>query len=643
MDDTEIDLRSVFGLLARQFRLILFVTVSIVAVAALVIFWLPPTYSASSLILVDPSRKNLLDPDIQMNSIGSDSARIDSEVEIMRSDNVLLRVVQANNLADDPHFGTLPSLTQRILSLLPMHTPHAPGIEERTNTALRNLRDAVSVQRRGLTYLISVEVEAASPTRAAELANAIAETYITDQLASKVQQTLASRDVLQARILEARNAIAASETSFDSYIADNIDRISLDTGRDDLSAMQREILQLSAARVAGQRTLATTDGQALNVLQQSAEADRRREASLRETLRRSFLSSPLSADILTELFELQKTADLARDQYQLLLSRDQDLETQADLQLADSRIVSPALAPQDAAFPNRPLKLSLAALLAIGLGIALAFLYENFVGGFTNAQQLASVLKTRMALAIPRQKDSSEKESMANVMVASPLSIFAESIRRLRATMDQSLRSTSTREGGKLIMVSSTAPGEGKTTIALSLARSYALAGRRTLIIDGDLRKPSIHRHLGLEPSLGLFEFLTTDEDSFASIISPDALTPATVVLGARRSDVPTDQLLAGKSFGRLINAALMTFDIVIVDTSPVGPVVDALYVAPYADAILFVVRWSSTAQQDARSAVASLEQAKNNQTEIVAIINQEDQTRSTYMRKYGEYFAETV
>jgi succinoglycan biosynthesis transport protein ExoP len=255
------------------------------------------------------------------------------------------------------------------------------------------------------------------------------------------------------------------------------------------------------------------------------------------------------------------------------------------------------------------------------------------------------VLKTRVATAVPRQKGRSEKESLANLMVTSPLSVFAESIRRLRATLEQSLRSSvhaDEEAGGKIVMVCSTAPNEGKTTLALALARSYALSGQRTLLIDCDLRKPSLHRHLGIEPSQGLLEFLTTDNSKeLSAIISKDVITDATLIVGARRSDLPTDQLLTGPSFQRLLRAARRTFDIVVIDTPPVGPVVDSLYVAPFADAIVFITRWSSTSQLDAKHALASLQGARRPSTEIVAVINQQDQTRASYMRKYGDYYAE--
>lgn len=106
---------------------------------------------------------------------------------------------------------------------------------------------------------------------------------------------------------------------------------------------------------------------------------------------------------------------------------------------------------------------------------------------------------------------------------------------------------------------------------------------------------------------------------------------------------MPTDQLLAGESFGRLIDAARKSFDIVVLDTPPVGPVVDGHYVAPHVDAIVFVTRWASTSQTDARKGVAGLVAAKRPEVPIVCVLNQQDETKTSYYRKYGDYYSYTT
>jgi len=180
MPEEEIDLRGILRLLRRQARLIALTVLIGVLGATIIVFSLTPIYSASTLIMVDPSNKNLLDPSAPLLSSSAENARIDSEVEIMRSDNILLKVISDQTLLTDDEFGVSLGLSDRILSFLRLATPDLPTGEEALNQSLSKLAGAVSVQRRGLTYLISLQVRSRDPAKAAELANATANIYIQD-------------------------------------------------------------------------------------------------------------------------------------------------------------------------------------------------------------------------------------------------------------------------------------------------------------------------------------------------------------------------------------------------------------------------------------------------------------------------------
>ena len=708
MEENEIDIRGILGLLRRRLLLILATTVVVVGVATSVAFTLTPLYSASALVMVDPSRKNILDDSaLSGNSSAADNARIDSEVELARSDNVLLKVIQREQLVNDDEFGVSIGLTARLLSFLGVPVPDLPTGDEALNQVLAKLRDAVTVQRRGLTYLISLQVRSEDKQKAADLANALAEVYIEDQLSSKVSGALGSLRVIQSRLEQARSTIVTSETTYDRFISDNIDAISRDSGRNDLANMQERIAALEAARqqstslantvqtaitqadinaivsnlesdaveeLEAQRQRLQQDlaapssnvseidlreelarieqsildvaGSEVSALQGEIQQAQDQTADLRQALRSEVIGSALSPDTLTQIFQLQQNAELARSQYQTLLSRAQDLEAQADLQLADSRVVSTALAPNVASFPNTRLIILLAGLTGLGLGVALAFLYENLIGGFTSDEQVATVLRRPVAASIPRQTGKGEMESRADLVVTSPLSIFSESIRRARVAFDQAMRLNNgdPKTPGKVLMVTSSNPNEGKTTLALSIARSASMAGQSVLLVDCDLRKPSVHRHLGVEPASGLQELLQSKEPDYATslpqMIVQDPLSSASVIVGSRRSSIPTDQLLANATFHRLLNAARRSFDVVVLDTPPVGPVVDPLYICQQSDAIAFVVKWASTSQSDVKKNIASLEDAAGERVPILVALTQQEQSRSEYYKKYSGYYS---
>ncbi len=230
------------------------------------------------------------------------------------------------------------------------------------------------------------------------------------------------------------------------------------------------------------------------------------------------------------------------------------------------------------------------------------------------------------------------------------MSEYAESIRRLRVSLDQSLRK---RRGGlrtnatqgEVIVIASTVPAEGKSNTSIALGRTYASSGLRTLLIDCDLRKPRIHRILGTEPDSGMLQYLLNDVEGdelagdLEEMYHHDRESGLEVLLGSGRSNVPTDQLLAGPRFSKLIQGSREVFDIIILDTPPLQPLVDGLYISHHADAIALVVKWASTTQRDVKSVLSGLFEAKDDDTEILSILCQEKHSNLRRYRKYAAYY----
>lgn len=703
MESHTLDLRGVFGVLRRQARLIVLTFLIVMASALLATFLLQPQYTAASLVLVDPSQKNLLDPGATSGVNNSESARVDSEVALVKSRATLLSVVQSERLIDDPQMGPKLGWQAQLLAFLGIRPASLPSGEAALQIVIDNLDRATSAVRVGDTFLISVSATTGDPDLSSRIANALSNAYVRSQLDSKVSSVGASRDMLQARIAGSSSAIVESEQEFDSFLSQavdssgnakllelrrQIDRMTLDTSQLEAAAAaatrgiqandwdavarslqlealsnlerQRASLESQLGNAAENSDLATDLTARLSALEDditsaadSGLADIRQRigtsqdqiTSLQKDLRAALIGSNLPADTLTRIYELQRNSEIARTQYDTLLGRLGDLENQTFLQLPDSRIAAVASPPSSPSFPNPRLILALAAFAAIALGVGLAFLYENFLGGFTSDEQASAVLHIPFITAVPQQrtKTSEKLRSIADFVRSAPLSSYSESIRRVRLSIElaaqRAISATprASNQRGMVIMVTSAAPAEGKTTLALALSRVFSISGRRTLLIDSDLRNPRIHQHLGIESSTGLTDYLRSVDSAvqISSILTEDEPDGPAVAIGARISSSPTDQLVAGDTFGKLLNAATKTFDIVILDTPPVGPVVDALYLSRFADAVVFVVKWATSQQSSVRSAIAALEEAKRPEVEILGVLNQvQGEERS--QRRYG-------
>jgi len=702
--DSEIDLRTIVLFLRRQAKLIVITAFAVFTAAALIVFAISPTYKASALILVDPVRKNILDPVSQMTGAAVDGPKVDSEVEILRSDNVLMDVIESEELVSDEEFGVKIDWRDKIFAALRLAPLKLPTGQEAISDVRENLRKAVTVGRRGQTYIIGVSVDSERPDKAAELANAIAASYIRLQLQAKVNDMLATRDVVQTQIAAARKNVIEAEGAATRYIETNIDTVISASPRSELRQIHQALegLRLESSRSTGLVTdlrqniasrnwtqladkLATDASAELLRKRQALEAslsqaaaetdavDLRKElkdvedslTSLAEN-RVSTLEASLStmendrremdqrlnaayieaapADQLAEFLELQSISAKTTATYRDLIAREQELATQSSLQMADSRIVSPALAPTKPSFPNIPLVLGLAGILALGAGVGLGFVFENYVGGFTSAGQVEAVTGLPLGATLPKQSLTDGDTTVADVLVSKPLSRYSENIRRIQALIN---RSVARREPvaqvpgvGITILVTSAMAAEGKTTAALSLARSYALAGHSVLIVDGDLRKPSLHRHFKMDLSNGIVDYLSGSlpSEEFSKVVVRDPKTSLVAALGARRSEVPTDRLVTTNTFTQLLAAASRKYEYVILDSPPVGPVVDGLYMAEHADAIVFVVKWASTPQRTVVEAINAVKAACRQDANIFVVINSDRSKEQGYANADGYY-----
>lgn len=702
----EIELRNVIAILRRQMRIIGYTFSLVFGLAAVFFLSAAPKYTAMGLILVDPGTKNLLEPAKSYPaSAGTENARVDSEVEILRSSAVGLAVIVRENLIADPEFGPRITLSEKLGRSIGIAHAAPVSRDQMISKTLSRFKDAVTIRRKGLTYLISVSVSSQSPHRSAELANAVAKTYIDQQVQSKISASLAARDVLRGQIEAARLALEGSERAFDTFVAQNISRIDTYSDNLDITGLNAKLLNaemaleikhqintdvkdflqnqsweelahrlgdLALLEIEKERrelvqklhgygadstlysdlakqitTLETeldrTSAKAVSHLNSDIRNLKGTTSDLRAQIRQAVLVTDLPPDFLTEIYAIQQDASITRNQYQNLLSSLRAIETQSRIQMADSQLVSPALAPNMASFPNKNLVLLVALAASIGLGVSMAFLKEYYIGGITSPIQLSELLQMPSVNTIPMTIERNEQRlSIAEHVIDAPLSTYAESIRNLQASVDQAFRFPKNKPAptaGKIVLVTSSLPAEGKTTTSLALARTYALAGKSSLLIDADLRLPSIHRHLGFEPKVGILDYLRNPADVNISnaFYARDPASPLALMMGAGRSDIPTDQLLNSATFEALLHQARDVYDVIIVDSPPVLPVVDARYIAHHADAVVMMVKWAATSQNDVRAAVDTLRAAMQSNAAFLPVLGQQE-TRGKASRHGGYY-----
>src|SRR5262249_24638239 len=264
---------------------------------------------------------------------------------------------------------------------------------------------------------------------------------------------------------------------------------------------------------------------------------------------------------------------------------------QSTFQARDARIVMPA---QDGwqSFPDSRRVLMTALMVGLGLGIGGAFLIEMLNHGFTNPRQVEDLLGVPVLASVPRIEGSKKERkgailSIPLYQVEDRLSPFSETIRMLRS----GIHMLDVDQPPKVIHITSARPGEGKTTIAMSLAISAALGGLKVVLIDADLRHPSTSRFFKLEREKGLVDLLTNIAVIEESMFGNDGL----MFIPAGSKTLNPSDVLGSERIKLLVTHLKEQFDYVVMDSPPIGPVLDSIIIGNLADKSVFVVEWAST------------------------------------------------
>jgi capsular exopolysaccharide synthesis family protein len=217
-------------------------------------------------------------------------------------------------------------------------------------------------------------------------------------------------------------------------------------------------------------------------------------------------------------------------------------------------------------------------------------LAERLDAGFRTTTQVERLLGVPVLTTLPEIPGGSKTKEAADRVIDKPLSSFAESVRGLRMGLVMS----NVDAKPKVVLVTSSVPDEGKTTVAVSLARLAAKAGEKVILVDCDLRRPSIANTLALpEGTKGVIDVLTGDAKLEDCVIQ-DPRSSAHV-LGATKGAASPPDLLGSVAMSRLIEGLKGFYDLVVIDSAPLLPVNDTKIVAQLVDAVVFVVRWEKT------------------------------------------------
>jgi succinoglycan biosynthesis transport protein ExoP len=362
----------------------------------------------------------------------------------------------------------------------------------------------------------------------------------------------------------------------------------------EIDAQIQNEMKKVAARLRGNYLAAL---QRENMLRAAFERQKQQENKLNE--------SAIEYSLLKRDFETNRTL------YEGLLQKLKEAGVTAGLRSNNIREVDIARTPSAPAEPDIPRNLGFAFVLGLSSGIGLAFVLEGIDNTVRTPEQAQAISGLPSLGMIPMgSKNSAETGSKPGLMVATskevvelitqsrPQSQMAESYRALRT----SLLLTSLGSPPKVILITSALPREGKTTTSINTAIVLAQKGTRVLLIDADLRRPSIHRTLGMGPRVGLSNVLTGGA-SLQQATVRSTLLPNLYVLPAGTPPPNPAELMASVQMVEMLTELREQYDHIVIDTPPTLSVTDAVVLSTRADAVVLVIRSSQTTKPALRRA----------------------------------------
>jgi capsular exopolysaccharide synthesis family protein len=354
-----------------------------------------------------------------------------------------------------------------------------------------------------------------------------------------------------------------------------------------------------------------------------------REAALVEHLEEAKRHIGENRAAQVHLRELEREAEANRLLYTTVINRYKELNEQEDLAEAGARVISSATAPQRPSFPQPKLMIAVGFTGSLMLGMLFAIAAEGLESGLRSGRQVEQVLGVPHLGLVPKVSGL-KGEKPHQYLMKKPRSAYAEAVRAVQV----GLHFSNPEQPPHVILVTSSLPGEGKTTLALSLATTAARSGHKSIVVDLDLRHPSVRRELGQAISgPGLVE-VVSGEHTLEEVIYQDETVPNLHAITIGRSTSNPTDLLASPKLHALLTQLRSRYNYIILDAPPLLGLADTRIAARLADAVLFVVRWGKTNDEVAVNGIDSLLESR---TAVAGAVLTQVDVRNHTKRAYGD------
>lgn len=659
-----------------------FVIASIVACVLLALLYSytrTPLYSATSQLIMNDSTQLLPRKGESAPIMVNNSQFISTQLGLIKSDSQAKRVVTRARLAQNPAYAN-----------------QAGNAKKRADQAASRVRSQLNVENVRDSRLINITITSPSAAVSANLANIYAEEFIASNLDRSFQRTSYSREFLEKQLESTRQKLEDSERQLVGYAseqriielgadkdgnasrsldANNLVRLNdaladarverISAAQDmkagnagmqnavdgssvlalrtqkaqleaeyqqksaiflpdypEMKALREQIRSLERAINGEQSSSKSTQGDALRAAYRAAVDKENELVSKVDALKQDLLKLRNRS---IEYTILQREVDTNRVLYEGLLQKYKEVGVSDGVGQNDVAIVDKAQAPGGPISPNIPLNLLMGLMGGVILGLGGAFLIE-FVGDSIN---LPEEVERKLQLSLLGVMPSTDKGLRISEEAIDPKSEVAEAAYSLRTA----LQFTTTHGAPRSILLTSSRPAEGKSSVSFALALAFARQGKKVLLVDADMRRPTFYPNLeSRDDEAGLSNVLTGQLEGDLPVRKTGIANMWLMTAGPTVPN-PAD-LLSTNAYSEMLARALTKFDIVIADGPPVLGLADALLLGAQNEAVIMIVEASTIRRSQVLNAVNRLRSA--NLHIVGAVLNRFDRKNGGYGYGYS-------
>lgn len=469
-----------------------------------------------------------------------------------------------------------------------VYTVHKRAVQE----SLEALRQSLSVSNAPKdSEVVALSMRGTEPQKIERILNTIMDSYLRQNIARKSEQSARSLAFLDEQLPRLRAGLADAESRLNTFRKNN-DSVDLSleakSALETLVALDTQLNELTF-RESEISKLYTKDHPAYRALLEK----RSTLQAERERIAKNISKMP---ETQQNILRLTRDVQSGQETYMLLLNKKQELSIVHASTVGNVRIIDPALTQSTPVSPRKSLVVCLAFMLGLIVTSGLVLVRNMLHRGIGRPEEIEA-LGLSVYATIPHSDyqyplDYHETDSPVMTILAllMPTNITVEAIRGLRTSM----HFASINSDNRIIAITGTAPGVGKSFIISNLAVVTASSGQRVLLIDGDMRRGYLHRTFCIRQGVGLSDILAGNGTAEEAIHHVDTEGGLDVICRGKVPPNPSE-LLMRPAFEHLLSWAQAHYDIVLLDTPPVLTVTDAALVCRLASHVFLVTRFSHT------------------------------------------------